>query len=548
MSFKFRLLGIPVAIGVDFFLIMLFLGILWRTTDQLPAWMVIATGAVLIHEMGHATVSEFFGFTPVIALYGGGGLTITTSPSGRPITPRQHIAIAAAGPITGLILGGGVALAVLAAPDIASSDIVQDVLWVSLGWGIVNLLPLPGVDGGSIVAELTNIVLRHPAPAASRVVGIVAVGIIIVALLVAGMGDWAFIVGFFAVFNLMRTGFGQGVSRGKGPALSPGQLMLDGRYQEAFDLARVAMSDHPTDPGPVLLASDALRLMSRYTDADWGYDKVLGAEPGNPRALRGRAYTRRHLGRHADADADLQTLLALPRSVAAIPQAAALYDANRHADGLALVSEFVPAGQNPILIKVVKTYVVIFEYALGREEEALRHVDELVATTPDDPGLREQRALIQIDLGRFAPATADARAALGMKPQHPSYMETLGVTARMSGDATAAVQAFTLSAEARPSDPRARSELAICQVQLGRLGEARAALETLPGYAIRDPFAQYAKAALAVAGGDPAAAMGFLAEAARLRPELGLRAGVDPLFGALLADPARRAALAPTAR
>ena len=548
MSFKFRLLGIPVAIGVDFFLIMLFLGILWRTTDQLPAWMVIATGAVLIHEMGHAAVSEFFGFTPVIALYGGGGLTITTSPSGRPITPRQHIAIAVAGPITGLILGGGVALAVLAAPDIASSDIVQDVLWVSLGWGIVNLLPLPGVDGGSIVAELTNIVLRHPAPAASRVVGIVAVGIIIVALLVAGMGDWAFIVGFFAVFNLMRTGFGQGVSRGKGPALSPGQLMLDGRYQEAFDLARVAMSDHPTDPGPVLLASDALRLMSRYTDADWGYDKVLGAEPGNPRALRGRAYTRRHLGRHADADADLQTLLALPRSVAAIPQAAALYDANRHADGLALVSEFVPAGQNPILIKVVKTYVVIFEYALGREEEALRHVDELVATTPDDTGLREQRALIQIDLGRFAPATADARAALGMKPQHPSYMETLGVTARMSGDATAAVQAFTLSAEARPSDPRARSELAICQVQLGRLGEARAALETLPGYAIRDPFAQYAKAALAVAGGDPAAAMGFLAEAARLRPELGLRAGVDPLFGALLADPARRAALAPTAR
>lgn len=545
---KFRLLGIPVAIGIDFFLIMLFLGVLWRTTDQLAAWMVIATGAVLIHEMGHATVSEFFGFTPVIALYGGGGLTITTSPSGRPITPRQHLAIAAAGPITGLILGGGVALAVLAVPSISSSDIIQDALWVSLGWGIVNLLPLPGVDGGAIVAELTNIVLRHPAQAVSRGVGIVVVGIVIAALLLAGMSDWAFIVGFFSVFNMMRTGFGQGVSRGKGPALSPGQLMLDGRYQEAFDLARVAMTDHPTDPGPILLASDALRLMSRYTDADWGYDKVLGAEPGNPRALRGRAYTRRHLGRDADADADLRTLLALPRSMAAIPQAAALYDANRPAEGYALVSEFVPAGQNPVLITVVKTYVVIFEYALGREDEALRHIDELVEATPDDPGLREQRALILIDLGRFGEATADARAALGTKPQHPSYMDTLGVAARMSGDAASALQAFNLSTEARPSDPRARSELAICHVQLGRLGEARAALETLPGYAMRDPFAQYARAAVAVAGGDPASAIGFLTEAARLRPELGVRAGVDPLFRALLADPARRAALAPIAK
>ena len=150
MAVKFKLLGIPVGIGFDFFLVMLVLGALWRTPDQLPAWMIIATGSVLIHEMGHAAVSEFLGFRPVIRLYGGGGLTLTMSTPGRQITPREHIAIAAAGPLAGLILGGGVALAVLASPHISTSDIVEDLLWVSLGWSVVNLIPLPGVDGGSI--------------------------------------------------------------------------------------------------------------------------------------------------------------------------------------------------------------------------------------------------------------------------------------------------------------------------------------------------------------------------------------------------------------
>src|ERR1035437_6774676 len=334
MALKFKFLDVPIAIGADFFLIMLVLGALWRGPEQLPAWLVVVTGAVLIHEMGHATVSEFLGFKPLIRLYGGGGLTLTMSTDGRRATPRQHIAIAAAGPIAGLILGGGVGLAVLAAPRIAGNDIVQDLLWVSLGWSIVNLLPLPGVDGGSIVAELRTIVLGRPAEAVGRAVGLVVVGAILVGLVLAGLYDWAFIVGFFAVLNTARTSFRPSVSGGRGAAESPSQMLMQGRYQDAFNVARVAMNDHPTDVGPILMASDALRLMSRYGDAQWGYDKVVGAEPANRRALRGRAFTLRHMGRGAEAEADLRALLALPSDGALISQAAALYDADRHEEGV----------------------------------------------------------------------------------------------------------------------------------------------------------------------------------------------------------------------
>jgi tetratricopeptide (TPR) repeat protein len=481
----------------------------------------------------------------MIRLYGGGGLTLTVSTDGRRISPQQHIAIAAAGPIAGLILGGGVGLAVLAAPRISSNDIVQDLLWVSLGWSLVNLLPFPGVDGGSIVTELTTIVLGRPAEAVGRTIGLVVVGAILVGLVLAGLYDWAFIVGFFAVFNTMRTGF-RASGLGGRAADSPNQLLMQGRYQEAFNLARVAMTDHPTDVGPILVASDALRLMSRYADSEWGYDKVVAFDPGNSRALRGRAFTRRRLGRDAEAEADLRALLALSQDGATVSQAAGLYDADRHADGYGLVLDALRAAQNPVLVKVLNSFVAMFEYALGREDEALRHIEDLVGAFTDDAALLEQRALILVDLGRFAEAMVDARKTLAMKPQHPSYLETFGLAARMSGDAQAGLQALNLSTAARPSDPRARAELALCQVQLGRVGEARVALETLPGYALRDPFAAYAQAAVAAASGASDTAIGFLRYAQRLRPELGVRAGVDPLFRTLLADPARRATLAAT--
>jgi Flp pilus assembly protein TadD len=546
VALKFKFLDVPISIGADFFVVMLVLGAMWRTPEQLPIWMVVVTGAVLIHELGHATISDFFGFKPMIRLYGGGGLTLTVSTDGRRISPQQHIAIAAAGPIAGLILGGGVGLAVLAAPRISSNDIVQDLLWVSLGWSLVNLLPFPGVDGGSIVTELTTLVLGRPAEALGRTIGLFVVGAILVGLVLAGLYDWAFIVGFFAVFNTMRTGFRASGVGGRAAAESPNQLLMQGRYQEAFNLARVAMTDHPTDVGPILVASDALRLMSRYADSEWGYDKVVAFDPANSRALRGRAFTRRRLGRDGEADADLRALLALPGDGAAVSQAAGLYDADRHAEGYRLVRDTLPAAQNPVLVKVLKSFVAMFEYALGREDEALHHIAELVGAFPDDAALLEQRALILVDLGHFAEAMVDARKSLAMKPQHSSYLETFGLSARMSGDAQAGLQALNLSTAARPSDPRARAELALCHVQLGRVGEARAALETLPGYALRDPFAAYGQAAVAAASGADDAAIGFLRYAQRLRPELGVRAGVDPLFRILLADPARRATLAAT--
>lgn len=544
MSIKFKLLDVPVVIGADFLLIMLVLGALWRTPDQLPVWMVVVTASVLVHEMGHATFFDLYGMKPVVQLYGGGGVTMAMPVPGRIVTPWQRIVIAASGPATGLVIGGMVGAAALYAPRIQSNDIVQDLLWVSLGWSLVNLLPLPGVDGGAIVSGLTSMVLGKPAEFAGRVVGLAVVAAILGILVVVGLYYWAFIIGFFVVLTMARTGFRFGGSgsaaaarggagtgaAGMGPAVAAMQLLALGRYQEAFNAARLHMADHPAETEPVLAASEALRLMSRYADAETGYSRVLQLAPANDRALRGRALTLRRLGRDAEAEADLRTLLALPVYQAAPSQASALYGFERHEDGERLIESALSAVQHPAAARILTSFAAMFSYGLGHTEQALRQLDGVMPATPDDPSLRELRALILIDLGRFPEALDEIRKALAAKPQHPAFLETLGIATRMSGDAAGAYQPLSLSIEVRPSDPRARSELALGQIQGGRLGDARAALETLPGYALRDPFVAYARAALAAAGGSADEAVALLNEARRLRPELGVRAGIDPLF------------------
>jgi tetratricopeptide (TPR) repeat protein len=538
VAVKFKFLGIPIAIGMDFFIVMAVLGLFWGNLEDLPAWLVIATLSVLLHEMGHATFYGIFGISPSIRLHGGGGLTF-----GRALPPAKHIVVAAAGPAMGIIVGGIVLLATMSSPKLAGNTMVQEILWINLGWSLINLLPFPGVDGGNIVNDVVTIVLRRPSPDLGRAVGLAIVALVFVAALAIGQVYLAYIIGFFAVFQMFRTGFRTSPKAGAASVAvnSPGQLIMDGRYLDAFNASRLAMVDQPKDLAPILTAADSLRLLGRYGDAEWGYSRVLEHGP-SPRALRGRSAVRRRLGRTIEADEDLHMLLSLPPDQT-VMQAAALYDANRFEEGYKLLGQALPVAESAETAYALLTFKGMFEWALGWPTVALAHIEESLRATPDRPDLHQLRVLTLIDLSRLDEARGEIVHALSMKPQHPEYHETLGLVERMAGNPAAGLQALTFSAEARPGDPRARAELVVCQVQLGMVGEATAALETLPGYVLHDPFVAYARAALAAGGGAADQAVAFLQEASGQRPELGLRAGLDPIFQALFADPARRAAI-----
>ena len=180
----FKVLGIPVRVHPLFWLISFLMGFHPDDPKQAFLWMAVVFLSILLHEMGHALLIRYFGWSPSVVLYSFGGLAVYNSPYSptfQPYTgqrPRQtpwsQILISFAGPLAGFIVAGLV-LAVLLLTGTSSIIVLGDavirlpgeplpnfymnlfvyyLLYVNIFWGLVNLLPIYPLDGGQISREL----------------------------------------------------------------------------------------------------------------------------------------------------------------------------------------------------------------------------------------------------------------------------------------------------------------------------------------------------------------------------------------------------------
>lgn len=165
--FTFHVFGIRVHVDLYFFLMALILGGNQRNLGFIAIWVAVVFVSVLIHELGHALVSRKYGHAPWIELYPGGGLTHGIERTSRSVLYWrdlkikthdpfiENLAISLAGPAAGFIVGGIVWLGVQGMPDLNSSIylrvLVWDLMWVNIGWGILNLIPMLPLDGGNIM-------------------------------------------------------------------------------------------------------------------------------------------------------------------------------------------------------------------------------------------------------------------------------------------------------------------------------------------------------------------------------------------------------------
>jgi stage IV sporulation protein FB len=195
---RFRLFGFPVTIGVDFLLITLIIGLQARPGVYILEWVVVVAVSILIHELGHAFAFGLYNIHPEIRLWGMGGLTI----SGFVLPPRKSILVSLAGPLVGI----PVAIAVMVLrPWLPAGDPIGvtagDLIFVNLWWGILNLLPIAGLDGGSIVTNLFLLAMgqRGRTPGLA-VVGLCSVAIAIGAVFV-GFVYLTVVIVFFGFFN-----------------------------------------------------------------------------------------------------------------------------------------------------------------------------------------------------------------------------------------------------------------------------------------------------------------------------------------------------------
>ena len=196
---RFRVIGFPVRVEPLFFVIMGLFGLAGgRKGVLIVEWVAVAGFGILVHELGHAVAFRRFGSPAEIVLHGFGGYT-----TGIAQPPRRSMVVSAAGPLTGFVVG---ALAWWVYRTIGTdSDLIlsalSDLIFVTVVWGVFNLLPILPLDGGNVVASALEQATGGGGQRAARLISLVAAAGLAVAGVAFQQPYMAMVAAFFGFQN-----------------------------------------------------------------------------------------------------------------------------------------------------------------------------------------------------------------------------------------------------------------------------------------------------------------------------------------------------------
>lgn len=186
----FRLFDFPVRVHPFFWLISLVMALRGEAVPPLEVvtWISAVFVSILVHELGHAFLQRRYGGQPRIVLHGMGGLAICNDCDR---STRSQILISFAGPLAGFVLAAALALVLVIAghePGLyleggvspaqsnpvglkvvgfwliwesfaspAVNDLLRQLFFINIMWGLVNLLPIYPLDGGQISREVCQL-------------------------------------------------------------------------------------------------------------------------------------------------------------------------------------------------------------------------------------------------------------------------------------------------------------------------------------------------------------------------------------------------------
>ena len=222
---SFNLFGFPTSIQPFFWLIAGLITALnaGPINDNMPLWILcLLFGmagvllSILVHELGHAFSFRYLFNVPcAIVLHGFGGAAI----------PQQHYQrsygvcgvamncfLSFSGPLAGFALAFVMFVLLLAIQPAAASPFHFFLWWtmfISIFWGIINLLPIYPMDGGHIAREAFLFFFPRRGVEYSLLFSIgTAVVLGIAAFLLLGQIFIALFFGFFAYQNYQELSFG----------------------------------------------------------------------------------------------------------------------------------------------------------------------------------------------------------------------------------------------------------------------------------------------------------------------------------------------------
>jgi len=211
-DWHFELAGIRVRVSPWFWLAAVLLG--WSACQSIAGGdqrmllllLVLWSGTVLVslvvHEMGHALAFRACGQGAHVVLYQFGGLAIPEAWNRRVhLRPLQRLLVSAAGPAAQLALAAALVLLLRAGgyavpfrlPVIGDAAwwgegrriadfslllaaLVQFLLMVNILWPLLNLVPVPPLDGGQILREGLTVLGVADAARIAAIVGVVTGG------------------------------------------------------------------------------------------------------------------------------------------------------------------------------------------------------------------------------------------------------------------------------------------------------------------------------------------------------------------------------------
>ncbi|MEE8602791.1 site-2 protease family protein [Euzebya tangerina] len=307
---RFRIGDIPVRVDLSFWLIMGLFGF-QRAALTTPVnwtilieWIILVFVGILLHELGHAVSFRAFGRQPSVVLYGMGGLT---SASGS-LSPGKRLITTLAGPFFGFALAG-IVLAVFASglwqpgvfrgasvgqvigaslpiPDFVSGGLGQqilvDLIFINLGWGILNLVPMYPLDGGQSLEATLQLVGVKQAERITSAIGLV---------FAAGVGVWALqngqiflllIVVFLAVANAARLRPGSSSTATRSADQEQPRRVLSDELANSIALAEQALSQGRAEDAVEVMAQeytyrptpDSARLYLAVLARTRSYDQI----------------------------------------------------------------------------------------------------------------------------------------------------------------------------------------------------------------------------------------------------------------------------------
>lgn len=197
---RWRMFGIDVRVHPFFWLTGILLGwSSWQSPSpilSLLLWLLCVFVSILVHEMGHVLMGRLFGSKGHILLYSFGGLAI----GANNLRERwQRVLVLFAGPLAGFLFLGivfGAALFLSSRQNgmeiTFSQPIVQDVyemlVWINLGWGILNLLPIFPLDGGQISREVFEGIIGPRGTIISLTLSVAVAGLLALHAVLAAYG------------------------------------------------------------------------------------------------------------------------------------------------------------------------------------------------------------------------------------------------------------------------------------------------------------------------------------------------------------------------